>query len=89
MLVMKMASAADYATSVGATIGAEIGLGGKFGSQVAAGASINPVSGTIGQDYYTVKVIYPEGISINPEDGTTLITKPPSPRTNGDKLGTR
>ena len=84
-----MASATDYATSAGATIGAEIGGGGKSGAPAGVGSSASAVAGTIGQDYYTVRVTYPEGISINPEDGTPMITKPPSPRPDGEKVGPR
>ena len=82
-----MASAADFTSSVGATIGAE--GGGKSGGVPGTGPSLNPVAGTIGQDYYTSKIIYPEGVVINPDDGTPKITKLSSPRPEGEKGSTR
>ena len=78
-----MASAVDYATSVGATIGAE--CGGKAGGVPGIGPTA--VTGTIGQDYYTAKIIYPEGVLVDPEDGTPKVRKPSSPRPEGEKLG--
>ena len=84
-----MASATEYATSAGATVGAEIG-GGKSGVSAGANPSATAVAGTIGQDYYTAQVIYPDGIQVNPEDGTPMINKSaPGPRTEGEKPGVR
>ena len=84
-----MASATDYATSAGGTVGAETG-GGKAGVTAGANSSATAVAGTIGQDYYTAQVIYPDGIQVNPEDGTPMINKPsPGPKTEGEKPGVR
>ena len=85
-----MASGTDYATSVGATMGAESGPGAKFGSSTAANSSAVTVAGTIGQDYYTSKIIYPEGIQVNPEDGSPMIVKSAAiARQDGDRTGVR
>ena len=84
-----MASATEYGTSVAATIGAETG-GGKSGTSAGANSTANAVAGTIGQDYYTAQVIYPDGIQVSPEDGTPILAKrPTSPRTEGEKPGQR
>ena len=84
-----MASATEYGTSVAATVGAETG-GGKSGTTAGATATANAVAGTIGQDYYTAQVIYPDGIQVNPEDGTPIIIKrPTSPKNDGEKAGQR
>ena len=84
-----MASATEYGTSVAATVGAETG-GGKSGTTAGATATATAVAGTIGQDYYTAQVIYPDGIQVNPEDGTPIITKrPTSPKNDGERTGQR
>ena len=55
-----------------------------------ANSTATAVAGTIGQDYYTAQVIYPDGVQVNPEDGTPMISKPvPSPKPDGEKLGVR
>ena len=85
-----MASGTDYATSAGATVGGETGGGGKSGTSVGVGSSNNAVAGTIGQDYYTSQIIYPDGIQVNPEDGTPMINKSTlSPRQDGERIGLR
>ena len=79
-----MASGTDYATSAGATMGAETG-----GASAAANSSAVAVAGTIGQDYYTSKIIYPEGIQVNPEDGSPMIVKQMMAKQDGDRTGLR
>ena len=79
-----MASGTDYATSAGATMGAETGA-----ASAAANSSAVAVAGTIGQDYYTSKIIYPEGIQVNPEDGSPMIVKPMMAKQDGDRTGVR
>ena len=84
-----MASATEYATSAGATVGAETG-GGKSGTSAGANSTVTAVAGTIGQDYYTAQVIYPDGVQVNPEDGIPMINKPvASPKPDGEKPGLR
>ena len=84
-----MASATEYGTSVAATVGAETG-GGKSGATTGATSVAKAVAGTIGQDYYTAQVIYPDGIQVNPEDGTPMLAKrPTSPKAEGEKPGQR
>ena len=84
-----MASATEYATSAGATVGAETG-GGKSGVSAGANSIANAVAGTIGQDYYTAQVIYPDGIQVNPEDGSPMISKSAAgQRIEGEKTGVR
>ena len=84
-----MASATEYGTSVAATMGGETSAG-KTGTSGGATSAAKAVAGTIGQDYYTAQVIYPDGIQVNPEDGTPMLTKrPTSPKTEGEKTGQR